>query len=148
MLERQSVTARWQLGPDCIAHRQGPGRRLGLLLSMARFYTTAATHLQQNSASLQQLRGLLSSRTKLALEKVSSGRNIHQHLRQLRTAAAETAPVHAKATPHQARQRRRIALPLTGAAVGLAAGSGLALLVACEFDRVSDCLSKYHLCSK
>ena len=127
------MKARWQLGPDCVAHR---ARRLGLLLGMARVYSAAAPHFQQSGASAQQLRGLLCSRARAALEKVSGSRSLHLHLRRLRTAAAHAAAVQFKATTAQARHRRRIALPLTAAAVGLVAGSGLALLVACDFDQV------------
>jgi hypothetical protein len=139
--DRQPITPRWQMGTDSVGHRQGPCRRLGLLLTMAHFYSTAAPRLQPHHKSVQQLRSLLCSKARAALERVTCSRSIHVHLRSLRTAARAAALQTDQAAPQRLpqRHRRRLALPLMTAAMGLATGGGLALLVACDFDQVRRC---------
>ena len=108
------------------------------MLSVAR---AAAPHLKPQRTSLQQMHGLICSRTRgyvqqmLRHERCSHGSAAVSTQQQAGGGAAAKAG-QALHHPHK-RHRRRVLVPGTAAAVTLAAGSGgLALLIACDFDKV------------
>ena len=122
------------------------------MLSMARAYGAAAPHLKPHGTSIKQMQGLICSRTR---------GYVHQMLLRYERCSHSSAAVSAQQagaggagkagqTPRlpQKRRRRRLLVPATAAAVTLAAGGGsLALLIACDFDKVQLRRAPSLLCS-
>ena len=138
VISNHGLNGRWRT--DCLL-KPLPGRRLGLVLSMARAYGAAAPHLKPHGTSLKQMHGLICSRTRgymqqmlLRYERCSHG---SAAVSSQQAGAGSAGKAGQTPRPPQKRRRRRLLVPATAAAVTLAAGGGgLALLIACDSDQV------------
>lgn len=106
------------------------------MLSMVCFYGAAAPHLRAKEASMRQLHSLILAKSSRALNQLTGMPATRcMTTSQLSGPAAAQQAAPATVRPH-VRRSRRLLVPLTAAAASLAAGGGVALLIACDFDQV------------